>query len=160
MREKQFQKLLWRDRQGSAILWAIIIVIILMMIAAVLYNVFVLRSNYLSVRNELERCASVSLNSNVLNPNLRDMIIDVETAPVQTVLEGKLRASGWTGSGGSWEKKSGARTVYRMTGMHIEISGSRLRLHATVQIPLPLGVENSLMVAYPVDIYARIRYIA
>ena len=43
--------------------------------------------------------------------------------------------------------------------MNVGLSGSRLHLTATAQIPLPMAMADRVAVDFPIDLYARILYI-
>ena len=156
---KQSPSKLLRDRHGNGLMWALFIIIICMMMAALFYNVFALRSNYQAVLDEMTRCTSVSLDANLLNTSLRDTITDVETTSAIAALEQNLLGRGWTKSGSTWTKVEDGNTIYRLSGMSLSITGSRLHLTATAQIPLPMKMAGQIMVDFPVDMYARILYI-
>ncbi|MGN0802124.1 MAG: hypothetical protein ACI4MF_05965 [Candidatus Faecivicinus sp.] len=154
----QFQRLL-RDRRGSAPLWAMFFIICFFMLAAVLYNAHAIYSNYYAVQDELTRCCAISLDANVVNSRLRDTITDVEYQPALDVLEQNLLEGGWTRDGGGWVKRADGRTLYRLTGMHMNVTGSRLHLTATANLPLPWAMAGQVMLNFPIDLYARILYI-
>lgn len=156
--QQRLQALL-HDRRGSALLWVLFLILIFFMLAAVLYNVFSVSVNYSSVRDELTRCTSVSLDANVVNSKLRDTITDVDSQPVLDVLWQNLLESGWTQDGNAWVKRSGEKIVCRLSGVSVSVTGSRLHLTATARIPLPMAMAERFAVDFPIDLYARILYI-
>lgn len=156
--QHRFQTFL-HDRRGSALVWVLFLILIFFMLAAVLYNVFSLYVNYSAVRDELTRCTSICLDTNVVNSKLRDTITDVDSQPALDVLQQNLLESGWAQEGGAWVKRSGVKIVCRLAGMSVGISGSRLHLTVTVQIPLPMAMADRVAVDFPIDLYARILYI-
>lgn len=147
------------DQSGNAPLLTAFIIIAFFMLSAVLYNVFSVYSTYNAVRDELDRCTSICLDANIVNANLRDTITDVEYQSASDVLAQNLCGSGWSQTGSTWTKASGCATICRLKGMSVSVTGSRLHLTATAQIPLPMAVSGQIMVEFPVDIYARILYI-
>ena len=140
-------------------MWVIFCILIFFMLAAVLYNVHTLYSKYYAVQDELTRCASITLDSNIFNAKLRDVITDVEYQPVVDVLEQNLREKGWTQEAAGWAKYENGRWAYRLTGMSTSVSGSNLHLAATVLVPLPWKIADRLTVQFPLELYARILYI-
>lgn len=147
------------DQSGSTPLLAAFIIGAFFMLAAVIYNVFSLQSNYIAVKDELTRCTSITMDANVVNSKLRDTITDVEYQDAADVLEQNLLGNGWTRDGSAWVKLSGGKTICRLTGMSVGVTGSRLHLTATAQIPLPMAMAGKIMLDFPLDIYARILYI-
>ena len=75
------------DTRGSANLWVAFCVLMFFMLAAVLFNAHALYSRYYALEDELVRCASITLDSNIHNVKLRDVITDVQYQPVLSVLE-------------------------------------------------------------------------
>ena len=129
------------------------------MISAVLYNAHAIYSNYYAVKDELTRCCAISLDANVVNSSLRDTITDVDYQPALDVLEENLLEGGWTREGGSWVKKANGKVLYSLSGMSMSVTGSRLHLTATANLPLPWAMSGQVMLNFPVDLYARILYI-
>lgn len=148
-----------RDNRGSANLWVAFCVLIFFMLAAVLYNAHTLYSKYYAVEDEMTRCASITMDSNIRNAKLRDVITDVQYQPVVSVLEQNLTDRGWTREATGWAKYENGRWAYRLTNMNTSVSGSNLHLTATVTIPLPWKMANQLTVQFPLDLYAKILYI-
>lgn len=148
-----------RDNRGSANLWVAFCILIFFMLAAVLYNAHTLYSKYYAVEDELTRCASITMDSNIRNAKLRDVITDVQYQPVVSVLEQNLANRGWTREATGWAKYENGRWAYRLTNMNTSVSGSNLHLTATVTIPLPWKMANQLTVQFPLDLYAKILYI-
>ena len=148
-----------RDNRGSANLWVAFCILIFFMLAAVLYNAHTLYSKYYAVEEELTRCASITMDSNIRNAKLRDVITDVQYQPVVSVLEQNLTDRGWTREATDWAKYENGRWAYRLTNMNTSVSGSNLHLTATVTIPLPWKMANQLTVQFPLDLYAKILYI-
>ena len=56
-------------------------------------------------------------------------------------------------------KKSNGKTLYRLSGMSMSVTGSRLHLTATANLPLPWAMSGQVMLNFPIDLYARILYI-
>lgn len=154
----RFQRL-WHDREGSAPLWAMFFIITFFMLAAVIYNAHALYSNYYAVEDELTRSCAISLDANVVNSSLRDTITDVKYQPALDVLEQNLLEGGWTRESGGWAKYSSGKLLYRLSDMNMTITGSRLHLTATANLPLPWIISGRLTVDLPIDLYARILYI-
>ena len=148
-----------RDRRGGAPVWVAFILLILFMLAALLYNVHALYSSYSQTRDELSRCMAVTLDANVANPGLRDGITDVDYQSAMDALEQNLRASGWEREDSGWVKRTGNRPGCCLTDVSADISGSNLRLTATVNIPLPWAVAGQTAGRFPLELYARILYI-
>ena len=148
-----------RDNRGSANLWVAFCVLIFFMLATVLYNAHTLYSKYYAVEDELTRCASITMDSNIRNAKLRDVITDVQYQPVVSVLEQNLTDRGWMREATGWAKYENGRWAYRLTNMNASVSGSNLHLTATVTIPLPWKMANQLTVQFPLDLYAKILYI-
>ena len=154
----RFQRFL-RDQRGSAPLWAMFFIITFFMVAAVVYNAHAMYSNYYAVKDELTRCCAISLDANVVNSSLRDTITDVDYQPALDVLEQNMLEGGWTRESGVWVKQSNGKTLYRLSGMSMSVTGSRLRLTATANLPLPWAMSGQVMLNFPIDMSARILYI-
>lgn len=85
-----------KDYRGSAQMWVAFCILVFFMLAAVLCNAHTIYSKYYAVEDELTRCASITLDSNIHNAKLRDVITDVQYQPVMNVLEQNLVNRGWT----------------------------------------------------------------
>ena len=149
-----------RDSHGSANLWVAFCVLMFFMLAAVLFNAHALYSRYYTLEDELVRCASITLDSNIHNVKLRDVITDVQYQPVINVLDQNLSAKGWQKEGSDWVKYENGRRVFRLTDLNASVSGSNLRLTATATIPLPWKIANLISVRFPIDLYAKVLYIS
>ena len=148
-----------RDNRGSAQMWVAFCILMFFMLAAVLYNAHALYSKYYAVEDELTRCASITLDSNIHNAKLRDVITDVQYQPVVNVLEQNLTDRGWTREANGWAKYENGRWAYRLTSVSYNVSGSNLHLTGTLTIPLPWKLADQLTVQFPIDLYAKILYI-
>ena len=148
------------DNRGSANLWVAFCAIMFFMLAAVLFNAHTLYSRYYALEDELTRCASITLDSNIRNAKLRDVITDVQYQPVISVLEQNLTLKGWQREGTGWAKYENGRQVFRLTGLNASVDGSNLHLTASVSIPLSWKLANLVSVQFPIDLYARILYIS
>ena len=153
-----FQRLV-RDDRGSANLWVAFCILVFFMLAALLYNVHILYAKYYAVQDEVTRCASITLDSNIHNAKLRDVITDVEYQPVSDALAENLRAHGWTRDGEGWAKYDKGALSCCLTGLSASVTGPNLRLTASVQIPLPWKLAGRLTVSFPLTLYAKILYI-
>ncbi|MEG0768253.1 MAG: hypothetical protein RR482_11100, partial [Clostridia bacterium] len=117
-----------RDERGSAPMWVAFCLIIFFMVGTLMYNVHTIYSKYYAAQEELTRCAAITLDTNVINPKLRDTITDVEYQDALDVLEANLLGKGWTQEGGGWVKRANDRLNCRLSDMSVSVTGSNLHL--------------------------------
>ena len=150
------------DRRGSALMWTMFLIIILVIVAMMLYTVFSTVSKVRSVEAELKRCASVVLDKTTINSELRDVIITLRTRNIEREVRENLRENGWVESSGSWEREINGETRCRIRNLlvNVDADSELLTLSADVQIPLLKSMGDISNMTFPLKIYSKILYIS
>lgn len=150
----------FRDTRGSASLWAAFIVIMLCMLSVVAYTGATLYSAYRTAQTDLERAANISVDMNMENRNVRDLILDIPQEPVLSSLENNLGLSGWTkDASGTWERVHGERLVYELRDLSAVVHDGLLDVTAVFTMPLPWAVGSLTDVEIPIAVRCKVLYL-
>ena len=140
-------------------MWTAFIIAVILGIGMLLFNVYSLYSKYYAVQDEMNRCASVAIDTNVMNSKLRDTITDMDSSAALAVLDSNIAQAGWTRESNGWVKYSGGKLYGRLSDVRTSVSGSTLHMNAQVNIPLPWSVDGTSSAQFPLDVYSKILYI-
>jgi hypothetical protein len=149
-----------KDTRGSAPLWAAFITVVLCMLSVLAYTGATLFSAYRSAQTELERAVSISVDVNMKNRYVRDLVLDIPQEPVLTVLGNNLESSGWEkGADGTWKRFDDTHLVYALRGVNAEVHGDLLDVSAVFVLPLPWAIGSRTEVQIPVSFYTKVIYL-
>jgi archaellum component FlaF (FlaF/FlaG flagellin family) len=149
-----------RDERGNASLWAVFIAVILCMLSAVVYTGATLYSTYQAAQTELERAANVSVDSSLINKNVRDLLLDIPEMDSSQALDDNLIQAGYVQeSGDNWIRTVNGKTFYSLKDMQVSVAGEVLYITATISMPLSWGVGNITSVDLPIHVESRVLYI-
>lgn len=129
-----------RQNSGSAPLWAAFLVIILISFSLLIYTWMTLQANYRIAQTELERAASIALDINLKNPDVRDLQVNPNIQDVQAKLILNLRSTGFIqNAAGDWQRLKGEKILYMLDEWNLVKQGEQYSLTGILQISLPWG---------------------
>jgi hypothetical protein len=149
-----------KDTQGSALLWPVFIALILCMLSVVAYTGATLYSTYQNAQTELERAANISVDHSLINPNVRDLLLNIPAEDATTSLEDNLAQAGYVKNGdGDWVRTESGKTYYCLKDMQVTVAGELLDITAIVSMPLPWDIGGTPVVDLPIHVQSRVLYI-
>lgn len=148
-----------KNENGSALIWALFLILILCTLSFVMYSAITVYAKYQMCENELQRAATVTVDKSMVNANVRDLQLVIPTDTAIDIVEDNLLQSCWVQDGGRWEKQEGDKTQYSLEDMEIEIQDSTIKIDAMFAMPLPWGIGDVSLVHIPIQIRASILYI-
>nr|HML47816.1 hypothetical protein [Clostridia bacterium] len=108
-----------KDKNGSAHLWAIFILLAMVMLTVVIYNGVTVYTKYQSAETELQRAVTVTVDGSLQNAAVRDLVLDVPAIGEELLFD-HLRELGYERSGADWVKRADGKTVYTLTGLTVQ----------------------------------------
>ena len=133
-------KLFFRQKNGNAPLWAAFLVIILISFSLLVYTGMTLQANYRTAQTELERAASIALDVNLKNQDVRDLQMNPSIQDVQAKLILNLFSAGFIRNAeGDWLQKKGDKVLYRLDEWNLVKQGNQYSLTGILRISLPWG---------------------
>lgn len=148
------------DTRGNASLWAAFLMVVLFLLAIVAYTGATLYSTYQSAQTELERATNVSVDTNLVNANVRDLLLDIPAEDAAQKVYANLALAGYVQcSDYEWERMEGGKTRYRLKDMQITVSGKVLDITATLSMPLPWAVGSLSSAELPINVESRVLYL-
>lgn len=148
-----------KDTCGSAVIWAAFLTLIFFTLAFVVYTGVVVYAKYQACENELQRATTVTVNKSLINPNVRDIELDIPDITVQSLLEESLIDKGWSQDGGSWVKRDGSKWVYSLEDMQMMTEGKSLLIDAAFVMPLPWTIGSQMDITLPITVRSRVLYL-
>jgi len=129
-----------RQNSGSASLWAAFLAIILISFSLLIYTGMTLQANYRIAQTELERAASIALDINLKNPDVRDLQVSPTIQDVQSKFVLNLISAGFTRNAeGDWQQKKGDKFLYLLDEWNLLKQGEQYILKGILRISLPWG---------------------
>lgn len=133
-------RLFVRQNSGSAPLWAAFLAIILISFSLLIYTGMTLQANYLVAQTELERAASIALDINLKNPDVRDLQVNPTIHDVQEKLILNLFSTGFIqNADGDWQRLKGEKVLYLLDEWNLLKQGEQYILTGILRISLPWG---------------------
>ena len=148
-----------KDTRGSAIIWTAFLILILFTLAFVVYTGVTVYAKYQACENELQRAATAAVNKSLVNPNVRDIELDIPATEVQSLFEENLIDAGWSQDGGCWVKRDGSKWVYSLEAMQIKVEGKSMLIEATFVMPLPWTIGSQMEVTLPMPVRSKVLYL-
>lgn len=147
-----------KDKNGSANLWAIFILLAMVMLTAVVYNGVTVYTKYQDAETELQRAVTVTVDGSMENAAVRDLILDVPVAGEELLFD-HLRELGYDRDGADWTKRADGKTVYTLTELSVETDGRTMKITAVLAIPLLWETDSAAVVRIPIQAHASVLYI-
>lgn len=148
------------DTRGNASIWAAFIMIVLFMLAAAVYTAAGLYSTYQTAQTELDRAANISVDANLDNANVRDLILDIPAEDaIQEAYDNLAQAGYVQDSDANWERVKDGKICYSLRDLQVSISGELLDITATLNMPLPWAAASLLSVNIPIHVESRVLYL-
>lgn len=152
-------KRFWKDDTGSALIWMVFLILILITLSAVAYAGVTVYAKYQACETEVQRAATVTVDKNMLNANVRDLILDVPTESAEESFYASLIEVGWTLEDGCWNRYEGEKAVYSLENMSVAVDGKTVSISAMMIIPLPWEFGNIGKVSIPMKVRSSVLYI-
>jgi hypothetical protein len=147
-----------KDKNGSANLWAIFILLAMVMLTAVVYNGVTVYTKYQDAETELQRAVTVTVDGSMENSAVRDLILDVPVAGEELLFD-HLRELGYDRDGADWTKRADGKTVYTLTELSVETDGRTMKITAVLAIPLLWETDSAAVVRILIQAHASVLYI-
>ena len=129
-----------RQKTGSAPLWTIFIAILLVSFSLLIYTAMSLRNNYMQAQIELERAANISIDINLQNHSVRDILITPDLPSVKASLEQNLATLGYDKvSDSSWRMAKADKTIYLLKDLQLIQDKDQIHLQGALEISLLAG---------------------
>lgn len=152
-------KRFFKDKTGSALIWAVFLIFILCTVSIVVYSAVTVYTKYQACETEVQRAATITVNKSMVNANVRDLELDVPVIPAEDYFYENLTETGWTIEAGYWCKYEDGRLIYSLEDMTIEIEGKTIRISATFAIPMPWGIGSLGEVRILMNVRSSVLYI-
>lgn len=149
----------WKDDTGSALIWSVFLILILMTLSAVVYAGVIVYAKYQACETEVQRAATVTVDKNMFNANVRDLILDVPAESAEESFYESLIEMSWMLEDGCWNRYEDGKVVYSLEEMAVAIHGKSMSISATLIIPLPWEIGNIGKVSIPINVRSSVLYI-
>lgn len=152
-------KRFWIDDTGSALIWMVFLILVLITLSAVAYAGVTVYAKYQARETEVQRAATVTMDKNMINANVRDLILDVPAESAEESFYVSLTEGGWTLEDGCWNRYEGEKAVYSLEDMSVVVDGKTMSISATMVIPLPWEIGDISKVSIPMNVRSSVLYI-
>jgi len=149
----------WKDKSGSALIWSVFIILILMTLSAVVYAGMTVYSKYQDCETEVQRAAIITVDKNMLNANVRDLLLDVPVESAEESFYSNLIEAGWTLENGCWNRYEDGKYVYSLEDMSVFVDGKTVSISATMAIPLPWAIGDLSIIRLPMNVRSSVIYL-
>ncbi len=150
-------KLFWEDRTGSAPILAAFLIIVLITLSAAVYAGVTVYAQYQACETELQRAATVTVDTKLDNAHVRDLLLDVPDKSAEEYFYASLTEAGWTLEDGSCNRYEDGRRVYGIEDVAMNIEGKTMAVSAITVIPLPWGGMGDVHI--PLTVRTSVLYI-
>lgn len=153
-------KRLIKDTRGSTSLLAAFLAAVLCILAVVVYAGMMVYSNYQTARTDLERAAIVSIDKNMLNPNVRDLEFNIPENTALEAFESNLTLSGFElGADGVWQRVNDQTLVYEFRELNPMVHGEWLDVTGVFVMPVPWSFGDMTEVTIPITVRSKVLYL-
>lgn len=147
------------DTRGSAIIWALFLILILFTLAFVVYTGVTVYAKYQTCKTELQRAATVVVDAGLINANVRDLQLNVQEDTAQSLLEESLMDAGWTKEDGCWVKYNGDKLIYALEDMQTSVQEKTLCIDGTFAMPSAWTVNGISEIRIHMTVLSSVLYI-
>lgn len=152
-------KRFWKDSKGSAPIWAVFLILILFTVSAVVYSGVMIYAKYQTCETEVQRAATVTVDKNMENANVRDLILDV---PAESAVESfyvNMTETGWVLEDGCWSRYKNDQLIYSLEDMTVDAEDKTVSISAMLAISLPWDIGGMGKVRIPLNVRSSVLYI-
>lgn len=149
----------FKDKHGSAILWALFLILILFTLTAVIYTGVTVYAKYQTCETELERAALVTVDASMKNAAVRDLVLDVPATDAESLFYDNLRELGYEKTGNDWVKGVDGKTVYTLTEFEAVTDGKAMTVTAVLSVPVMWKIGGTADVRIPIQAKTSVLYI-
>ena len=150
---------LLKDRNGSAYLWAAVILLAMVILAAAVYNGMAVYAKYQAVETELQRAVTATVDGSMQNAAVRDLVLDIPTDDAEGLFFNHLRELGYEQTDGDWVKRVDGKAVCTLTVLSVETDGRTMTVTAVPAIPLMWETGGMSTVRIPIQARSSVLYI-
>jgi hypothetical protein len=147
------------DKSGNAVIGAAFMILIFCTIAFLIYSGISIYAKYQAAETELQRAITVTVDTCMVNTNVRDLELDIPAQTAETLLEDNLTQSGWTIGDNNWIKQNEDNIVYSLNDVKISIDGKTIQVTATFVMPVPWAMGNITHVSIPMQVRESVFYV-
>jgi len=149
-----------QDTRGSTSIFATFLAAVLCTLAVVVYAGAMVYSNYQTARTDLERAAIVSIDKNMLNPNVRDLEFNIPEYAALAEFENNLTLSGFEQEAdGTWQKVSDQKLIYEFRDLSPMVHGEWLDVTGVFVMPVPWSFGDMTEVTIPISVRSKVLYL-
>lgn len=148
-----------KDNTGSALIWTIFLILILITLSVVVYSGVTVYAKYQSCETEVQRAATVTVDKNMENANVRDLILDVPAESAVESFYSNMIDTGFILEGGNWNRYKNDRPIYSLEDMTVDVENKTVSINATLAIPLPWDIGGMSEVSIPLNVRSSVLYI-
>ncbi|MHB1314578.1 MAG: hypothetical protein ACYCX2_03740 [Christensenellales bacterium] len=148
-----------KDSTGSALIWAVFLILVLCTVSVVVYSGVMIYAKYQTCETEVQRVATQTTNMSMVNANLRDLELDIPAVSAEDYFYENLTETGWAMADGCWRRCEDGKLIYSLEDMTVDIVGKTIRITATFAMPLPWGIGGIGEVHIPIDVRSSVLYI-
>jgi hypothetical protein len=148
-----------KDNTGSALIWTIFLILILITLSVVVYSGVTVYAKYQTCETEVQRAATVTVDKNMENANVRDLVLDV---PAELAVESfyvNMTETGWVLEDGYWNRYKNDRLIYSLEDMTVDVEDKTVSISAVLAISLPWDIGGMGKVRIPLNVRSSVLYI-
>jgi archaellum component FlaF (FlaF/FlaG flagellin family) len=152
-------KRFWKDSKGNAPIWAAFLILILFTVSAVVYSGVIIYAKYQTCETEVQRAATVTVDKNMKNTNVRDLVLDV---PAESAVESfyvNMTETGWVLEDGCWTRYKNDQLIYSLEDMAVDIEDKTVSISAVLAVSLPWDIGGMGKVRIPLNVRSSVLYI-
>jgi len=152
-------KRFFKDRNGSALIWSLFIILILFTLSFVIYSAVSVYSKYQMCENELQRAATITMDKNMENANVRDVVLDIPADAISSFESNLLQLGYIKTADAKWTKTVNDSALYCLDNLKISIEGEAITVTTSVNVNIPWKIANKTTVSFPIRISGRVLYL-
>jgi len=149
-----------KDTRGSTSLLAAFLAAVLCILALVVYAGAMVFSNYQTARTDLERAAIVSIDKNMLNPNVRDLEFNIPENAALAEFEHNITLIGLElGTDGTWQRFNDQVLIYKFRDLNSIVNGEWLNVNGVFVMPVPWSLGDMTEVSIPISVQSKVLHL-
>lgn len=148
-----------KDNTGSALIWTVFLILILITLSVVAYSGVTVYAKYQSCETEVQRAATVTVDKNMDNAHVRDLVLDVPAESAVMSFYTNMTETGFVLEGEYWNRYESDRLIYSLEDMTVDVENKTVSINATLAIPLPWDIGGMSVVSIPLNVRSSVLYI-